>query len=109
MEKINKQEVFNYYNKKNRWLGIIDYKTLVFSIMYVYLIVKFVFCFNISYTLKLYIIVNLILPLIIFILLNINEESIIDKLYIIIKFMMFRRIYCSENCFNMKKSIYKKL
>ena len=109
MEKINKQEVFNYYNKKNRWLGIIDYKTLVFSIMYVYLIVKLVFCFNISYTLRLYIIVNLILPLIIFILLNINEESIIDKLYIIIKFMMFRRIYCSENCFNMKKSIYKKL
>ena len=33
MEKINKQEIFNVYNRKNKWLGIIDYETLEFSVI----------------------------------------------------------------------------
>ena len=37
MEKINGQRVFNFYNRKNKWLGIIDYKTLVFGIIYIIL------------------------------------------------------------------------
>ena len=107
MEKINKQEIFNVYNRKNKWLGIIDYKTLVFSVIYIYLVIKIVFYFNISYTMKVYIIINFILPLLIFIMLNINEESIIDKLYIILKFFLSRKVYLNSRKNNMKRLIYK--
>ena len=108
MEKINGQRVFNFYNRKNKWLGIIDYKTLVFGMIYIILVLKLVFSLSISYKIKIYISSNLIIPLIIFVILNVNEESILDKLCIIIKFLISRKIYYNGNFFNKEKTIYAK-
>ena len=80
MERINKQKVYNFYSRKNKWLGLIDYKTLLFCVIYVFIVFKIICLFNISYITKIYIVANLLLPLIIFILFNLKEESIIDKL-----------------------------
>ena len=46
---------------------------------------------NISNILKLYIFIYLVIPFIIFILLNIKEESIIDKLFVILIFFIKRK------------------
>lgn len=102
MERINKQEVYNFYRRKNKWLGIIDYKTLSFFIIYFFIITKFVSFLDIYYLYKVYIIINLILPLIIFIIANINEESIVDKLIVIISYFINRKKY-------IKKEYYAKL
>ena len=93
MERINEQEIYNFCGRKNKWLGIIDYKTLAFLTIYIFIIVKLVSLLNIYYLYKVYIIVNLVLPLIIFILLNIREESVIDKLIIIILYYTKRKKY----------------
>lgn len=108
MERINKQRVFNFYNKKSKWLGIVDYKTLVFGILYAFIAFKIIFLLNTTYTIKIYIYINMILPLVIFILLNIQEESIIDKLKVIICFYIFRRRYINMNFFSKQKIIYVK-
>lgn len=34
MQKINKQKTFNFFKRKTKWLGIIDYKTLTFYNIY---------------------------------------------------------------------------
>lgn len=93
MERINKQRVYNYYNKKNKWLGIIDYKTLFSFLAYFFTVTKVVFWLNFTIEIKLYIILNLIIPFVIFILLNINEDSVIDKFLIILNFILKSKIY----------------
>lgn len=108
MERINKQRVFNFYNRKNKWLGLIDYKTLLFCLIYIFIIFKLVSVFNISYIAKTYIAANLLLPLIIFVLFNLKEESIIDKLIIIILFYVKRKIYTNNRYFANNKCIYVK-
>lgn len=108
MERINKQRVFNFYNRKNKWLGLIDYKTLLFCIIYVFIVFKIVFSFNISYITKTYIVVNMFLPLVIFILLNIKEESVIDRLKIIILFYIKRKIYTNVKYYSNDRTIYVK-
>ena len=108
MEKYNKQQVFNFYNKKRKWHGILDYKTITISAIYIISICYFVFSLSISNTFKLYIITILVLPLIIFILLNINEESPIEKLQNIIKFILNISVYTKSHITKLKKTTYMK-
>lgn len=108
MERINKQRVFNFYNRKNKWLGLVDYKTLTFSIVYAIILFKIIFNFNFSYSLKIYLYINLMLPIIIFIILNIQEESIIDKLKIIIIYLASKKIYANCKVHTYSKVIYTK-
>lgn len=109
MEKINGQEIYNFYNRKNKWLGIVDYKSLCFFMGYVYIVFKFVSLFNIYYLYKVYILSFLIFPVIIFILLNIDEECVIDKLKIVIVFYLKRKIYIKSEYYAKLNKIYKKM
>ncbi len=108
MERINKQRVFNFYNRKNKWLGIIDYKTLLFCVVYMFIVFKIVLSFNISYITKTYIILNMFIPVIIFIILNLKEESIIDKIKIIILFYIRKKIYINTKYYSNNRVIYVK-
>lgn len=108
MDRINKQRVFNFYNRKNKWMGVIDYKSLAFCVLYLLIIFKVIFSFNISYVLKFYIATIFILPICIFVALNIQEESIIDKLQIIIMFFITRKKYINIKFFSKEKTIYVK-
>lgn len=93
MQKINKQKTFNFFKRKSKWLGLIDYKTLTFFIIYIILIIKIISIINISNILKLYIFVYLVIPFFIFILFNIKEESIIDKLFVILIFFINKKYF----------------
>ncbi len=93
MIKINKQRVYNFYNKKKKWLGLVDNKTLFYFGIYVLVILKIVSIFSISYSIKIYIMAIFILPVIILVILNLQEESIIDKFKDIILFYIFRGYY----------------
>lgn len=106
MERINKQEVYNFVNIKNKWLGLIDYKTLLIFGIYSYLITKFAFFLDITYSSRLYIITIFILPFIIFMILNLNEECIIDKFFIIIIFLLKRKIYIKIKNYAKLDTIY---
>lgn len=109
MEKINGQEIYNFYNRKNKWLGMIDYKSLLVLITYVFFVFKVLSLFNIYYLYKVYIIAICILPVLIFVLLNINEECVIDKLVIVIFFYLKRKIYIKSEYYAKLNKIYKKM
>lgn len=93
MKQINKQKIYRFYSRKSKWHGIIDYKSLIFIIFYVFVIIKILSFLTISIIIKLYIFIFLVLPMLIFTLLNINEESITDKMIIILKFFYNKKIY----------------
>ena len=93
MNRINKQKTFNFLNRKNKWLGLIDYKTIVVLLVYIFIIYELISIVVIRAVYKLYIMIVFVLPYIIFMLLNLNEECIIDKLIVIIKFLLKRKKY----------------
>lgn len=106
MERVNKQKTFNFLNRKNKWLGIIDYKTIVALLSYTFIIFEIVNYFRIELIYKLYIIIILVFPCIIFILLNLSEECIVDKLIIIIKFLLKRKKYVNMIFYAKNDTIY---
>lgn len=109
MEKINVQEIYNFYNRKNKWLGLIDYKSLIIFIGYVFVVFKIISLFNLYYLYKVYIATIFILPMLIFILLNINEECVADKLKIVIIFYIKRKVYIKTEYYAKLNKIYKKM
>ena len=88
-KRINKQQIFNFYNKTHKWHGL-------------------VINMNITNTLKLYVIIILVLPVIIFTLLNINEDCVIEKLVTIVCYLLSKRVYTKSIDFKEKETIYKK-
>ena len=81
------------YNFKNKLLGIIDYSSLFINIFWS----VFVFCFinlifnNIS--IKIFIFVVLCLPLLLFSILGLNNESIFYVINYLLKFIFSNKIY----------------
>ncbi len=108
MIKINKQKVYNFYNKKSKWLGIIDNKTLVCVAIYFFITIKVISIINIGYIFKIYILTIFVLPVIIFIILNIQEESIVDKFKNIILFYALRGYYLKNLQITKTNTIYVK-
>ena len=108
MERINKQRIFNFYSRKNKWLGIIDYKTLSLSAIYVLVLFKICMSLGIQLEFKIYIFLNLVIPLFIFIVLNIQEDNIVLKLEFILKFVLNKKIYVNYNPYAYRKIIYMK-
>lgn len=94
---MNKKQIYSNYKRNNRFLGIIDYKSLTFLVVYCILIWNIVNFFNISLEYKVYLFLILIIPIIAIFCVNINEESAFDILIIIIKYLFRRKKYVCTN------------
>ncbi len=81
------------YNFKNKFLGIIDYSTLIINVI-IYLFV-FSVCSLIlkNITIRIFIFISLCFPLFILIVTGLNNENIFFVLIYMIKFFKNRRIY----------------
>lgn len=106
MERINRQKTFNFLNKKNKWLGILDYKTIRYLAIYVFIIYELLNLIALQVMVKLYILVIFIFPFCIFIFLNLNEECIVDKFIIIVKFFIKRKKYVNMQFYKNNNTIY---
>ncbi len=87
---------------------MIDYKTLTIFLLYCFLLFKFISFFSLDFIYKVYICINGIMPFVVFILLNIREECVIDKLVIIIKFLLKRKKYINWKYYAKLNTIYVK-
>lgn len=81
------------YNFKNKILGIIDYPTMIFNIVF-FLIVFFIFntIFK-SLNLKIIFIVIFYFPIFLFSIIGFNHENILYCLFYIIKYFIKPKIY----------------
>ena len=81
------------YNFKNKLLGIIDYPTAIFNILY-FLIVFSIFntIFNVL-NLKIIFITIFYFPIFLFSIVGFNHENILYSLFYIIKYLIKPKIY----------------
>ena len=81
------------YNFKNKLLGIIDYPTAIFNILY-FLIVFSIFntIFNV-FNLKIIFITIFYFPIFLFSIVGFNHENILYSLFYIIKYLIKPKIY----------------
>jgi len=94
---MNEKEMFMNYKRNNKWMGIIDYKSLAFLVAYlaaIWNVIDF-FCIPLEY--KMYILITLSIPVSVLLCININSESAIDVVIIVIKFKLKNKIYVTTD------------
>lgn len=94
---MNEKEVFMNYKRNNKWLGIIDYKSLTFLVVYLAIVWNVTNVFNIPLEYKMYILISLIVPVTVMLCININSESAIDVVITVIKYNFKNKIYVNTN------------
>lgn len=88
-----KTKVFQNFNRNARWLGIIDYKSLIVLLIYMYVIYFITGILNIKILVRLYVLVIFSIPMIILTVMYSNEESVIDMLITIAKYILRPKKY----------------
>lgn len=81
------------YNFKNKILGVLDYPTAIFNVVY-FLIIFSLFnsIFN-SINLKIIFVVVFYFPILLFSIVGFNHENILYSLYYIIKYFIKPKVY----------------
>lgn len=90
---MNEKEVYMNYKRNNRWLGIIDYKSLTFLIIYLVTIWNIIDCIPITLEYKFYIFVFLSIPVSVMLCININSESAIDVVITMLRYSFKNKIF----------------
>lgn len=96
MEEINdKKNIYMNYKRQNKWLGIIDYKSMVCILIYTFGIIYFLSLVNINLEIRIYIFFVLVIPIVALFCLNTNNQNIstVDILIIILKYKFNSKIY----------------
>lgn len=107
---VEKKQIYTNYKSQNKWLGIIDYKSLTVIIIYTLLIFLFVKEINLSFKISVYLFTILVSPVFIILCFNTKDGSTIDILLIVITFFVKRKIYIDLKYIDNKKGlIYKKI
>lgn len=93
MKEYNKQIVYKNFNRNNKWLGIIDYKSLVFLVVYLFLLVTILRFFSLNLEVSIYIFLFFSVPIFAAVFINVNNEVAIDVILIILKFYTQKGIF----------------
>lgn len=103
-----KKQIYSNYKRQNKWLGLIDYKSLLFIITYGLVIIFILKKVSFNFILSFYIFIILMSPLIVLIFVDNKNGSAIDILIIIIKYFFKNKIYVNLKYYsNDKRYIYK--
>ena len=86
----NKCRIYSNYKRNNKWLGIIDYKSLIVIITYVFIIIAILKMIPLKFEYLVYIFIILVIPVISLIAINMSDESAVDSLIQVLK-------YCINN------------
>lgn len=109
---IKKQYIFPLnYKRKEKFLGIIDYKVVIFIAILSGVVLFLIKDINISISWKIFIFILFVIFPSIFVLVGVNGENMIDFLYFIIKYLLKEKVfvYMKEEEESVYDKIYKKL
>lgn len=88
--------ITNYpdFNRKHRWLGIIDYRTLMILCGYMFFIYKITDFLHMSVINSMYTIIICSVPVLGLIYANRNEDDVYKTILVIFKFLISTKHYC---------------
>ena len=81
------------YNFKPKVLGFIEYSTAILDTIIGIIIYSLINIFFTNLTLKIYIFISLFFPIVLFSILGVNRESVISVFIYVFKFFKNRKIY----------------
>lgn len=81
------------YNFKNKFLGYIDYSTIIFNIIWVTFIFFLLHFFHLSFSLKASILIIFCFPVFIISIIGLNHENILYVCFYIFKFLINKNIF----------------
>jgi len=81
------------YNFKNKILGIIDYSTLFFNIIWYVLIFIFLNLLLKNWNIKIFLLISLCFPITIFSIVGFNGESVVYVFKYVIKYFLRPKLY----------------
>ncbi len=90
---MEKQQIFPSFRRQNKWLGIIDYKSLIIFGIYLYLIYIICIALNLPTKIVLSIIIIATVPLFAIYISNDKEESIVDIMLVVLRFYLSNKKY----------------
>ena len=96
-EKINEKIMYTMYKRNSKWLGIIDYKSLCFILIYMFILINILDFLNLNLETSIYIFLFLTVPVICILVININQESAITVIFYIFKFFLNRKNRYKKN------------
>ncbi len=108
----NRKRIYANFERKNKWLGIIDYKTLCFVLGYAGIIILILSKIGIKFEYKIYLFSFLSLPIFaMFICSDMKQDSVLDMFVEILNFIIKRSVYAKEKRSFLLKDviIYKKV
>lgn len=94
------REVFNLkfvipqnYNLKNKFLGFLNYSTIVVNLVWIFLIFNVLKLFSLPFHIQISLTIILCLPLILFSIIGVNNESIFQIILYLLKYFLKTKIY----------------
>lgn len=81
------------YNLKNKFLGFLDYSTLLVNLIWIYFIFNLSSIFSLSLYMRLSIVIIFCLPLILFSIVGMNNENILQVIIYLIKYILKPKLY----------------
>lgn len=93
MEKEYNKDAYPNFNRTNKWLGIIDYKTLIILILILFAVWNLLGIFIQSQLYRVYIVVIIAIPFLGIVYANKSEENISNVIYIVIKHILSPKLY----------------
>ena len=107
IKRINEQRIYSNYTRNLKFLGIIDYKSLTVVIIYIVLILNIMRILPINAEFAIYGFISLVVPIVAIFCVNLNNESTVDVICIILDFYTKRKIYAdTDNIRYFKPDIY---
>lgn len=93
MESVDKIPIYLNYKRQNKFMGVIDYKSLCIAVIYMVAVGYIVAFIPIKTEYLIYIYISCVIPVLGLVFVNIGDESAIDVLTIIIKYMLSKKEY----------------
>lgn len=81
------------YNFKNKLFGIIDYPTAIFNLIIFLLIFSISNLIFKSFSIKIFIIIILYFPILLFSIIGFNNENILYVIFYVIKYLLKPKLY----------------
>ena len=86
------------YSFKNKIFGFIPYSTLIFNIVWYFVIFSILNLFLDNWNIKIFILISLAFPITLLSILGLNGEPFIDVLKYVLKYIFSTKIYLFKKC-----------
>lgn len=90
---MKKEETFPSFRRQNKWLGIIDYKSLIVFGIYILAIYQTCGFLKLSLKVTVVIVIMSIIPIIAIYFTSTKEESVIDVIFVVMRFCFSKKTY----------------